>query len=388
MMRADAGRANVLILIEYSIVTLLLTAGLILGLVFLQTDSLALSGLVAAAAVLSFVLLHYQRSLRERLDALFQRRWRCAYAVGFMLALIVPFLLRGNTYVYHLLILSMLFAVLAVALNFQLGSANLPNFASGASYGIGAYTSALLMVNLHVGFWPSLVAAAFVAAAAGVLLGIPCMRTRDYYLALVTLAFAVVVHELVNNLQFTGGPGGIFGIPAPSIFGYSFREQPHIFGVQLPSQANFYYLALATLSFAVFLGQRIHHSRVGLAWNAIGADALAASCQGVNVVWYKVLAFAVDAFVAALAGTVYAAYTSYISPDDVTFLVSVTIMTMVIVGGMDNVFGVIAGAFILTILPEKFRLFADYRLLLYGVAVIGALLLRPQGILPRRVRRY
>jgi branched-chain amino acid transport system permease protein len=129
-------------------------------------------------------------------------------------------------------------------------------------------------------------------------------------------------------------------------------------------------------------------SRVGLAWNALRADELAARCQGINVSWYKVLAFAVDAFLAAFAGTIYAFYVSYISPDNFTFLVSVTIMTMVILGGMDNIFGVVVGAFLLTVLPEKFRVFADYRLLIFGTIVILMLIVRPSGLFPKRLRQY
>ena len=127
---------------------------------------------------------------------------------------------------------------------------------------------------------------------------------------------------------------------------------------------------------------------MGLAWNAIRADELAAKCQGINVVWYKILAFGVDAFLAAFAGTIYAFYISYISPDNFTFLVSVTIMTMVIVGGMDNTLGVIIGAFLLTMLPEKLRVFSDYRLLFVSVVVILFLILRPKGLFPQRQRNY
>lgn len=375
-------------LFEPALIAVLEVAGLALILTFLGSDSTAVNLSIMAVAVIAIGVLHFARPLRLYLDGAFERNWRSGYIVAALLAICVPFVLQGNTYVYNLLIISMLYAVVAVALNFQLGSSNLPNFASGASYGIGAYAAALLMTKLGVDFWPALVAAAFVAAFFGLVLGIPCMRTRDYYLALVTIAFAVVVEQLLTNLRFTGGPDGIVGIPAPSIAGYSFSTSPELLGITLPSQANFYWLALAVLLLSVVVGQRLHYSRVGLAWNAIGADPLAASCQGVNVVWYKVLAFVVDAFMAALAGVIYASYTSYIAPDDFTFIVSVTIMTMVIVGGMDNVLGVIAGAFVLVILPEKFRMFEEYRLLFYGVAVIGVMLLRPQGIIPRRVRRY
>lgn len=376
------------VLVEFFLVVLILGCGLALALTFLSAESLLVIGPIVIAVVLLMVVLHYWRWLRQRLDQLFVRRAYWAQFIGLVLALAIPFLIGGNTYLYRLLILSMLFAIVAVALNFQLGSANLPNFASGASYGIGAYTTAILMTDFGLSFWPALLAACGVACVAGILLGIPCMRTKDYYLALVTIAFAIVVHELVNNLAFTGGAGGIYAIPAPSILDYSFRAQPVIFGVELPSAANFYYLSLAALIFSIFVGKCIHNSRVGLAWNAIGEDELSASCQGINVVWYKVLAFAVDAFIAAISGAIYASYTSYIAPADLTFLVSVLIMTMVIVGGMDNVFGVIIGAFILTILPEKFRIFSDYRLLFFGLAVIGMMLLRPQGILPRRIRGY
>jgi branched-chain amino acid transport system permease protein len=299
-----------------------------------------------------------------------------------------PFVVGSNTYILHLLIIAQLYAVLALALNFQLGSANIPNFATGASYGIGAYVSALLAVNFGLSFWLTLPLAALAATLFGFIIGIPSMRTRDTYLALVTIAFGVVVQQLLNNFDWTGGPNGLVGIPAPSLFGHSFADPLVVFGWKLPSQANFYYLSALLVVVAIITAHRLHASRIGLAWNALRADEIAAKAQGINVSWYKVLAFAVDAFLAAFAGTIYAFYVSYISPDNFTFLVSVTIMTMVIVGGMDNIFGVIVGAFLLTILPEKLRAFSDYRLLFFGVVIIGFLMIRPQGLFPQRMRRY
>lgn len=375
-------------ILEVGCVFALQAIGLALLVLFLSLQSAWLSLIPVLAVILAAVALYFFDSLRRELDELFHRRASWGYASGCVLTIVLPFFIGGNTYVYDLLITSMLFAVVSVALNFQLGSANLPNFASGASYGIGAYAGALLMINFGLGFWYAMVLAALIASLFGILLGIPCMRTKDYYLALVTIAFAIIVHELLNNFEFTGGSGGIVGIPAPGIFSYSFSESPTVLGYKLPYQVNFYWLSLAVLMFSVFIGQRIHNSRVGLAWNAIGVDELSASSQGINVVWYKVLAFAVDAFLAALAGIVYASYSSYISPDDFTFIVSITIITMVLVGGRDNVFGAIAGAFILIILPEKFRIFSDYRLLFYGVVVIGVLMVRPKGLIPRQMRRY
>ncbi len=356
--------------------------------VFLLTNS---SPLIVALLVLlgaAFSILQIRPSVEERIVAAFRRARGTALGLGVVIVVVYPFTMQGNSYALHLLVISLLYAVLALALNFQLGSANIPNFATGASYGIGAYTSALLAINYGVSFWLTLPVAAVVATIFGFLLGFPSMRTRETYLALVTIAFGIVVHQLLNNFDWTGGPNGLVGIPAPSIAGHSFAEPLELFGRRLPSQANFYYLAAVLVALAIVSARRLHDSRIGLAWNALRGDELAARCQGINVVWYKMLAFAVDAFLAAFAGSVYAAYISYISPDNFTFLVSVTIMTMVIVGGMDNTLGVILGAFLLTLLPEKLRIFADYRLLFVSVVVILFLILRPQGLFPQRPRSY
>ncbi len=344
-------------------------------------------GLLALFAVV-LVVLERLPALETRIETAFARQSRLALLVGIVVVLGFPFALGGNTYALHLCVISMLYAVLALALNFQLGSANIPNFATGASYGIGAYASALLALNFGVSFWLALPAAAVVATIFGFLLGIPSMRTRDSYLALVTIAFGVVVHQLLNNLDFTGGPNGLVGIPVPELFGHAFSDPLVVFGHALPPQANFYYLSALLVFISIVFAERLHDSRVGLAWNALRADELAARCQGINVTWYKVLAFAVDAFLAGFAGTIYAFYVGFISPDNFTFLVSVTIMTMVIAGGMDNILGVIVGAFLLTLLPEKLRAFSDYRILFFGVTVILFLMIRPQGLFPQRLRRY
>lgn len=364
-----------------------LGGAVVLGVFLLADDPriiVALLGLMGAG----FALLQFRPAIEERIVAAFRAARRTATILGAAIVLVYPFLMQGSSYALHLLIIAQLYSVLALALNFQLGSANIPNFATGASYGIGAYTSALLAINFGVSFWLTLPVAALVATFFGFALGFPSMRTRETYLALVTIAFAIVIHQLLNNFSWTGGPNGLVGVPAPVLFGHSFADPIELFGRRLPSQANFYYLSAALVALAIISARRLHDSRIGLAWNALRGDELAARCQGINVVWYKILAFAVDAFLAAFAGSVYASYVSYISPDNFTFLVSVTIMTMVIVGGMDNTLGVILGAFLLTMLPEKLRIFADYRLLFVSVIVILFLILRPQGLFPQRPRSY
>ena len=353
----------------------------------LADDWRVVVGLLVAFGA-AFVTMQRLPSIEARIEDAFSRHPTAATVLGISIVFAFPFVLENSTYALHLSVVAQLYTVLALALNFQLGSANIPNFATGASYGIGAYTSALLALNWNVGFWLALPAAAVVATAFGFLLGLPTMRTRDSYLALVTIAFGVVIHQLLNNLEFTGGPNGLVGIPAPELFGHSFDSPLVVFSYALPPQANFYYLSALLVGIAIVFANRLHNSRIGLAWNALRSDELAARCQGINTTWYKILAFAVDSFLAGFAGTIYAFYIGFISPDNFTFLVSVTIMTMVIAGGMDNILGVIVGAFLLTLLPEKLRAFSDYRILFFGATVIIFLMIRPQGIFPQRLRSY
>jgi len=355
---------------------------------FLLAEDWRLVVMLLAIFAAALVVFERRPNLEGAIASAFRTHRLFAILLGVVLVALFPFALEKNTYALHLCVVAQLYVVLALALNFQLGSANIPNFATGASYGIGAYASALLALNFGVSFWMALPAAAIVATIFGFLLGVPSMRTRDSYLALVTIAFGVVINQLLNNLDFTGGPNGLVGIPAPEIFWHSFASPLVVLGYELPPQANFYYLSAMLVLVAIIFAERLHNSRVGLAWNALRADELAARCQGINTTWYKVLAFAVDAFLAGFAGTIYAFYVGFISPENFTFLVSVTIMTMVIAGGMDNILGVVVGAVLLSLLPEKLRAFSDYRILFFGVTVIGFLLIRPQGLFPKRLRRY
>lgn len=317
------------------------------------------------------------------------KEMRMLAVVGFILMLLtVPFVFQTSPYLIHICVMAGLFCILALGLNFQLGSTNVVNFATAASYGIGAYTSALLAVHFHISFWLGLLISGSVASLFGLLLGIPCMKTKDYYLSLVTIAFGLIVYILLVNFSWTGGPNGIPNIPPPTFAGHSFREPLALFGYELPFQSNYFYLIFALTGMALVIAQRLHHSRVGLTWNAIREDEIAARCQGIDVTWYKILAFCIDAFFGGVAGTVYAHYIGFISPENFAFIVSVVVVTMVILGGMDNVFGVIIGAVLLTLLPEKFRAFEDFRLLIYGVIVVMMLMFRPQGLFPQKLRVY
>jgi branched-chain amino acid transport system permease protein len=334
------------------------------------------------------VLFKKWEGLNHAMARLFKEMKGLAVIVFVLMVLTLPFVFQKSPYLIHICVMAGLYAILALGLNFQLGSTNVVNFATAASYGIGAYTSALLAVHFHVPFWIGIFIAGSVASLFGLLLGIPCMKTKDYYLSLVTIAFGLIVYTLLINFSWTGGPNGVPNIPPPSILGHSFRDTISLFGFDLPFQSNYYYLIFILVGGALFVAYRLHHSRVGLTWNAIREDEIAARCQGIDVTWYKILAFCIDAFFGGVTGTVYAHYIGFISPENFAFIVSVVVVTMVILGGMDNVFGVIIGAIFLTILPEKFRAFEDFRLLIYGVIVVTMLMFRPQGIFPQKLRTY
>jgi branched-chain amino acid transport system permease protein len=214
------------------------------------------------------------------------------------------------------------------------------------------------------------------------------MKTKSYYLSLVTIAVGLIIYLLFNNLSWTGGPNGVAGIPLPSIGGFSFGSSLNIFGLELPFQANFYYLILAILLVEFIVAHRLYNSMIGLSWNAIRDDEIAAQCQGINVTSSKIMAFYTNAFFDGLAGATYAFSVGFISPENFAFMLSVIVITMVIIGGMGNTTGVVLGAIIMTLIPEKFQVVQSYRLWLFAVVILVMLLARPKGLFPQTIRQY
>lgn len=315
-----------------------------------------------------------------------QRRFAVSYGALFVVAL--PFILHDNPYAVHMLFLAGLYVILAIGLDFQVGSTNLVNFATASSYGVGAYTAALLGVNFGWSFWVVLPISGVAGALFGYLLGLPTMKTKTYYLSLVTMAVGLIIFLLLNNLSWTGGPNGIAGIPFPTLGGFSFGDGVTVLGVELPFQANFYYLVLLVILVEYIVAERLHMSKVGLAWNAIRDDEIAAECQGIDVTGYKIMAFYTNAFFDGLAGAIYAYSASFISPENFAFMLSVIVIAMVLLGGMGNTMGVMIGAVVLTLIPEKFQVAEAYRLWLFAAVILIVLITRPKGLLPQSVRAY
>jgi branched-chain amino acid transport system permease protein len=356
-----------------------------LFLVFEKTHSIL--GILTAIILLS-ILINKIGRLSSFLREGFSKYKKPAILYGMIYILGLPVLLRDHPYQIFIIFNAGLFALLALGLNWQIGSTNIVNFATGASFATGAYTSSLLAVHTGLSFWILLPVGGFAAAGIGFLLGLPCMKTKTYYLSLVTIAFTLIVYLLLNNLSWTGGPDGIADIPFPKIGSYSFGLPIRLFGVEIPFQANFYYLVVFLVVLTFMVDRRLRYSRIGLAWNAIRNDEIAAECQGIDVTYSKILSFCLNFFFDGIAGTVFAFCMSHISPESFTFNVSVTVVTIVIVGGLDNAVGVLFGSLLMTVIPEKFQVFQDYRMLIFGFLILLMLLLRPKGLFPQTIRKY
>jgi branched-chain amino acid transport system permease protein len=291
-----------------------------------------------------------------------------------------------------------LYVLLALGLNIVVGSAGLLDLGYVAFYAVGAYTTAMLTTESGWTAWEALPLAIVVAMIAGVMLGAPTLRLRGDYLAIVTLGFGEIVRIVAQNTTALGQNRGITGIPHPGqLFGADFQLLP------LP----YYYLTLAAIALTVVMAVRLNRSRVGRAWSAIREDEDAAESMGVHTFTMKLWAFAVGASTGGLAGWIYASKVSFISPDNFPFFFSVIVLSAVVLGGMGSLPGVIAGAVAIGYIPEYLREAAagewitarlntliggsagtitEYRVLLFGAALVAIMVFRPQGLIPSRQR--
>lgn len=343
--------------------------------------------LVAAVAAGTIALRRYTRA-HARVAEAFRAHPRVAWAGLAIAMLAFPLFQLHSPFWIHTMAVAGIYVIMALGLNVVVGFAGLLDLGFVAFYAIGAYTSALLTVHAHLSFWVTMPAAALVALAFGALLGVPTLRLRGDYLALVTLGFGEIVRLLVNNLDWlTQGPSGISGIAAPSIGDFVFSRPSSLFGLTIPPQAHYYYLVVALAAVTVFIVRRLNDSRIGRAWNGIREDEIAASVFGVDVPRTKLLAFGSGALFGGVAGAVFANMNTYVSPDSFIFFQSVIVLCMVIFGGMGNVPGVVLGALVLTVLPERLREFEHFRILVFGAALTTLMVFRPEGILPNERRR-
>ena len=276
-----------------------------------------------------------------------------------------------------------IYVLLGLGLNIVVGLAGLLDLGYVAFFAIGAYTMALLTApvphHLLWNFWYVIPIGIVLAACAGILLGVPVLRMRGDYLAIVTLGFGEIIRILVGSdllSSFSGGPRGVPSIGQPSLFGKSFN-----------SNLDFLYLIILAVILIIFVTNRLKASHVGRAWESMREDETVARAMGINTLKYKLLAFAIGAAFAGLGGALFASRNQFTGPDDHTLMVSINVLCMVIVGGMGSIPGVIAGAFVLKGLPEVLRQLQDYRIVTFGALLVVMMIMRPEGLIPSTRRR-
>jgi len=272
-------------------------------------------------------------------------------------------------YLITIFITIVIYAMLAHSLNIITGHAGQISLGHASFFGIGAYTSAMLYTEAGFPFWISVPMASVAAGIVGALLGIPCLRVRDDFLAITTMGINFVVEAIFLYLPFFGGAMGIGGINLPIWFG---REM---------TKPEYFILILIVFFLLLLLDRRMGRSWIGLAWASIREDEQAAGAMGVDVVRFKVLAFVLGSAIAGLAGGFYAHFLTFIMPQNFGFGQSIVILSMVVFGGIGSRWGPIVGAIILGILPEVSRPIMEYRILIYGVLLLGMMRFQPGGLL-------
>ncbi|MBF0376590.1 MAG: branched-chain amino acid ABC transporter permease [Desulfamplus sp.] len=309
--------------------------------------------------------------------------WKSALLIG---AVIYP-ILTGR-YPTDVAINVLLYICLGLGLYVVAGLAGMLDLGHIAFYGVGAYTYAILNVKYGVGFWVCFPLAGLSACIAGCIVGYPTLRMRGDYLAIVTLGFGEIVRIILNNwMSLTNGPNGILGVKTIGILrpvmenGLTFE----IFWVK--KLEIFYYFALVLAILTIIAVTRINFSRIGRALEAIREDETAAELMGVNTFYYKLLAYAMGAVFAGFAGALFAARMKFVSPESFTFLESVMVLSMVVLGGMSSIPGIILGVIALIVLPEVFRELESYRMLVFGLTMIIMMLFRPSGLIAAKRKK-
>lgn len=349
--------------------------------------------LLFAALAVVLILLAKEFGLFGWLAVAAANNKRILVMAAFFVAFTFPFTQDGSDANMSIATQVLIFAATALGLNIVVGLVGLLDLGYIAFLGAGAFTAAVLSESTFatIGWNPPFIVTVLlsgtIAALLGLLIGSPTLRVSGDYLAIVTLAFGEIFRITMNNLDgtdgpmLTRGPNGIPGIPDLNFFGFDFGQAHEIFGVEIGRFANYFWLMLIVMGLIILVFTNLNRSRIGRGWVAIREDELAAEAMGVNTFALKLLAFAGGAFLAGVAGAVKAHHDVSVTPDQYVFLESAFLLAAVVLGGMGTVMGVIIGATILKLLPEKLRFFSEYRLLLFGLLMVFMMRFRPEGII-------
>ena len=312
-----------------------------------------------------------------------------------LLAVIWPFLAGRNA--VDIATLTLIYVMLSLGLNVVVGFAGLLDLGFVGFYAVGAYTYALLFHWGGWSFWHALPLAGATSALFGFVLGVPVLRLRGDYLAIVTLGFGEIIRLLLVNMTWlTGGPDGISGIPKPTVFGLEMARNPSVeggttfhqfFGLEFQSihlVIFVYLMALLLAMVTLYISNRLIRMPIGRAWEALREDEIACRSLGLNPMKVKLSAFTLGAMFAGFGGAFFAARQGIVNPESFTFIESALILAIVVLGGMGSQLGVIFAAVVLTVLPELAREFSEYRMAVFGGVLVLMMMWRPQGLLPMK----
>lgn len=302
-------------------------------------------------------------------------------------ACVVAGFFHDNHFVLLLFITVLVYTVATLGLNIQFGYAGVLNFAGASFFGIGAYTSAVLNAHTAVPHLLVLLVGGMLAALIGSLLLLPVLRTRGHYAALVTIAFALLLKNFLEVNEVLGGPQGL-QVKGMQLFGWSFNNNVSIGKIDLSFYMSYFVISILLLVGAFVLVRRLERSWIGLNLDALRLDETAASCFGLNIVRWKITAFLLGNFLIGIAGALFGMVGGFVAPNNYTFADSLILVSILLLGGIGNPWGLVVATFIVVVVPEKLQTIQEYRFLLYALLVMAVLLFRPEGLLPRPVRRY
>lgn len=350
-------------------------------------SDLVLSISIMVAVIVAVLVFDKYQVINALFDA-YTKHKKAAIISGVILAIAIPLSLTNQNYAAHITTMAVIYAIACIGLNFQMGSTDMTNFAPAAFMGIGAYSVAICTKMLGFSPWIGMLVGIAVSGLFGFLIGLPTLKTKGYYLSLVTMAVQIAFTQLLNTMQVIGGASGIAGATKFSIFGFQLYKSYTVFGIKFAPHIPYLIMCIAFLIGLTYIAMRIYHTRIGLSLNVISQDEIAAKCMGINASRQKLFAFVIGGIFCGIAGSLMVGLDSYAGPDNYNFSKSLMLICMLILGGMDNSIGVIVGAFLLTIISEKLRDFADFQQLVYGLILVVMLIVRPNGIIPKRVRNY
>ncbi|HEY6703544.1 MAG TPA: branched-chain amino acid ABC transporter permease [Xanthobacteraceae bacterium] len=356
------------------------------GIVFLGAESEREVGALLALAAAA-IALGARLRLVDKIRASIGSNERAFDVAALAGVLVAAFWFHEEHFVILMMTTALLLMVASLGLTIQFGYAGVVNFAGAAFLGVGCYTAGVLTKYTALPSFMTLPLGGLMAALIGSILILPVLRTRGHYAALVTIAFGILFKVFLEVNDTLGGPQGIQVKPLV-LFGWNFNSPIRIGDFTASFYFSYLLLALMLLAISFALVRRLERSWIGLSLDAIRLDEIASACYGLDLARWKVFAFTLGNFLAGVAGAAYGHVLGFIAPNNFTFGDSLILVSIILLGGIGNLWGVAVAAAFVVILPEKFQVIQEYRFALYAVLVILILLFRPQGLLPRQLREY